>query len=204
MTVAQENGGFDPQEADLLDILFRTARTFNEWQARPVDRGLLLEAQKLAVMGPTSANCQPLRIVFIESQEARTRLLDAVAPGNIEKVRNAPVTAIFAQDMQFYDHLPKVFPHRDVRSGFLGRDDHIRQTAFRNATLQAAYYMLALRAVGLDCGPLSGFSNEKVNEAFFPDGRFESNFLCNIGYGNPTSLFERLPRLKFEDMCSFT
>lgn len=183
--------------------IFNLARTHNAWLDKPVDDRSLRAAFAMAFMGPTSANCQPLRIVFVRSAEGKERLLEAVSPGNAEKVRTAPVTAIMGYDLEFHENLPRLFPHRDARAGFLGKDDHIRTTAFRNATLQAGYFILALRAVGLDCGPLSGFSNEKVDAAFFPDGKVKSNFLCNIGHGDASGLFDRLPRLAFEEASTY-
>lgn len=188
---------------DAVHRIFNLSRTHNVWLDKPVDEERLREAVAMASMGPTSANCQPMRIVFVRSEDGKERLLKAVSPGNFEKVRTAPVTAILGYDLEFYEKLPRLFPHRDARSGFLGKDDHIRTTAFRNATLQAGYFILALRAVGLDCGPLSGFSNEAVDAEFFPDGRIRSNFLCNVGHGDSSSLFGRLPRLAFEEVCTY-
>ena len=188
---------------DTVHRIFNLARTHNSWLDKPVDEETLREAVAMAFMGPTSANCEPLRIVFVRSTEGKERLLQAVSPGNVEKVRTAPVTAILGHDLEFYENLPKLFPHRDARSGFLGKEAYITTTAFRNATLQAGYLILALRAVGLDCGPLSGFSNEKVDAAFFPEGRIRSNFLCNIGYGDASGLFDRLPRLTFDEVCDY-
>lgn len=190
-----------PAEQDLLAAIFTRARTHNRWQDRTVADADLRRAYDLAALGPTSANCQPLRIVFVRSDAEKARLLPAVSAGNADKVRTAPVTAILAYDLAFHDNLPRLFPHRDARAGFVGRDDHIRTTAFRNATLQAGYLIIALRAVGLDCGPLSGFDAEAVDRAFFPDGRYRANFLCNIGYGDPQGVFERLPRLGFDESC---
>lgn len=188
-------------EAGFLATVFTEARTHNSWSDREVDEADLRRAYALAAFGPTSANCQPLRVVFVRAGAAKDRLLAAVAPGNLDKVKTAPVTAIIAYDLAFYEHLPRLFPHRDVRASFIGRDEHIQSTAFRNATLQAGYFILALRAVGLDCGPLSGFDAGTVDQAFFPDGRFRTNFLCNIGYGDAQALFGRLPRLDFDESC---
>lgn len=188
---------------DAAHRIFNHARTHNSWLDKPVEDRCLQEAVAMASMGPTSANCQPMRIVFVRSEDGKERLLKAVSSGNLDKVRTAPVTAILGYDLEFYENLPRLFPHRDARSGFLGKDDHIRVTAFRNATLQAGYFILALRAVGLDCGPLSGFSNEAVDAEFFADGRIRSNFLCNIGYGDSSGLFGRLPRLAFGEVSTY-
>lgn len=184
-----------------LDQLFREARTHNGWLPREVQDLLLAQVYDLARMGPTSANCSPLRVLFVKSPEAKERLKACLAPGNIEKTMTAPVTAVFAWDTQFYELLPRLFPHTDARSWFLGNPDLIHETAFRNSTLSAAYFILAARALGLDCGPMSGFDREKCDQAFFPDGRFRSNFLCNLGYGDPAKLFPRGPRLSFAEAC---
>lgn len=185
-----------------FDLLFRDARTFSAWLPRPVDEAVLREVYAFASLGPTSTNCQPMRVVFVTTPDAKARLLPTLSEANVEKVRGAPVTAIFAYDLLFHDHLPVVFPHRETRSRFAGKDALIQSTAFRNATLQAAYFLMAARAFGLDCGPLSGFSNEAVDRAFFPGGTVRSNFLMNLGYGDRGSLFGRLPRLTFEETCS--
>jgi len=185
-----------------LDILFRTARTHNGWQARPVTDEQLHQIYDLMKMGPTSANCSPARIVFVRSAEAKARLKPALSPGNLDKTMAAPVTAIIAHDLKFYEHLPKLFPHnQDARNWFANDAKFAETAAFRNGSLQGAYFMLAARAVGLDCGPMSGFDNAKVDAAFFPDGNVKSNFLCNLGYGDPTKLFPRSPRLDFAEAC---
>ena len=186
-----------------LDRLFLSARTHNGWQPRDVPEELLREAVDLAKMGPTSANTSPLRIVFVRSKEGKERLKPALAPGNLEKTMAAPVTAILAQDHSFPDLLPRLFPHMDLRPMFVGNDALIADTAFRNSSLQAAYFILALRAVGLDCGPMSGFDNAKVDAEFFAGTTIRSNFLCNIGYGDPAKLFPRSPRLAFEEIARF-
>ena len=186
-----------------LDRLFRGARTHNGWQARPVPRRLLEEAVDLAKMGPTAANTSPLRILFVESPEAKERLRPALAPGNVEKTMTAPVSAIMAHDLAFYDLLPKLFPHVDARAWFVGNDDFIKHTAEQSGTLQAAYFLLALRAVGLDAGPLNGFDNAKVDETFFAGSTLRSNFIINIGYGDETKLFPRSPRLDFDEIARF-
>jgi 3-hydroxypropanoate dehydrogenase len=191
-----------PIDARALDVLFREARTHNGWQDKPVPESLLRELFDLAKMGPTSANCSPMRLVFVTTPAGKERLKPALAPGNLEKTMAAPVTAIIAQDTQFYEHLPMLFPHADAKSWFVGNDAMIQGTMVRNSTLQGAYLMLAARALGLDCGPMSGFDPAKLNAEFFPDGRFQANFLCNLGYGDPTKLFSRSPRFAFDDVCT--
>ena len=188
-------------DAHSLDLLFRTARTHNGWQPKPVPDSLLHELFDLAKMAPTSANCSPMRVVFVTSAEGKERLKPALSAGNLEKTMAAPVTAIIANDTQFYEELPKLFPHADAKSWFTSNQALTDITAMRNGTLQGGYLMLAARAVGLDCGPMSGFDNAKVDAEFFPDGRFKSNFLCNLGYGDPSKLFPRSPRFAFEDVC---
>lgn len=185
-----------------LDLIFLKARTRNGWHDKPVPESLLRKIYDAAILGPTSANCLPLRIVFVSSPAAKKKLHPALSEGNQAKVMQAPVTAIFAYDLQFYDHLPRTFPHApDARSWFAGNDAVIQETAFRNGTLQAAYFMIAARAHGLDCGPMSGFDQSKVNAEFFPDGRYKSNFICSLGYGTEENLFPRSPRLSFEETC---
>ncbi|MDX1975248.1 MAG: malonic semialdehyde reductase [Rickettsiales bacterium] len=184
-----------------LDLLFRNARTHSDWLDKPVDDALLKQAYDLAKMGPTSANCQPMRIVFVKSKEAKEKLKPALAAGNVDKTMKAPVTAIIAQDMAFYEQLPKLFPHTDARSWFVGNQALIESTAFRNASLQGGYFMLAARAVGLDCGPMSGFDNAKLDAAFFAGTTIKSNFLCNLGYGDASKLHPRSPRPDFSDFC---
>lgn len=184
-----------------LDLLFREARTYYAWQPRPVDESLLREAYELAKMGPTSANLSPARFVFLTNEEAKARLLPALAATNVEKSRTAPVVAVVAFDLEFYEHGPTLFPHADVRPWFTGSPEFARENAFRNGTLQAAYFILAARALGLDCGPMSGFDAEKVNAEFFPDGKWKVNFILNLGYGDGSNQFPRLPRLNFEEAC---
>ncbi len=186
---------------EALDLLFREARTFSAWQQRPVEPDLLRRAWDLARLGPTSANCQPLRVVFVVSPEAKARLRPALGEGNIAKTMAAPVTAILAHDLAFADKLPRTFPHVDARSWFEGKPALVQDTAFRNGSLQAAYLMLALRAMGLDCGPMSGFDAAMVDEAFFAGTTIKSNFLMNIGYGDRTSLHPRNPRLDYAEAC---
>lgn len=184
-----------------LDLLFRTARTQNGWLPRPVPEALLREVYDLAKMGPTSANCSPLRIVFVVSEAARRQLASALSAGNLDKTMQAPVTAILGYDLAFYEHLPRLFPHNQAARGWFEGKPSAEPTAFRNSTLQAAYFMLAARALGLDCGPMSGFDAAKVDAAFFPGGRVKTNFICALGYGDPAKVFARSPRFAFEDVC---
>ena len=184
-----------------LDQLLRQARTHSAWLPKRVPVELLRDAYDLARMGPTSANSSPARFLFLESEAAKARLLPALAPLNVEKTKAAPVTVIVAWDTEFYDKLPQLFPHADMRSHFVGNQSVIDETAFRNSSLQGGYFILAARAVGLDCGPMSGFDKAKVNAEFFPDGKWKANFLCNLGYGDRSKLFPRNPRLEFDEAC---
>jgi 3-hydroxypropanoate dehydrogenase len=188
-----------PDEA--LDQVFRKARTHNAWLDRPVGDDQLRRLYDLMKWGPTSANSCPARIVFVRSAAAKEKLRPALDPSNLAKTLAAPVTAIVGYDLEFYEKLPKLFPHTDARPWFAGKPDAIRTTAFRNGTLQGAYLIIAARMIGLDCGPMSGFNNALVDEAFFPDGKIKSNFLCNLGYGDPNQLFPRSPRLSFDEAC---
>ena len=187
---------------DALDQLFVEARTHNGWQDKPVPEDLLKQIWDLTKMGPTSANSSPARIVFVISAEGKERLKPCLMEGNVKKTMTAPVTAIIGHNMKFYDRLPELFPHADARPWFEGNDDLIQATAFRNATLQGAYFMLAARALGLDTGAMSGFDEAAVDEAFFAGTSIKSNFLCNIGFGNGEDMFSRSPRLDFDDACS--
>lgn len=189
-----------PQSA--LDTLFNNARTHNGWQEKPVDAALLRQVYDLTKMAPTSANCQPLRIVFVQSAEAKAKLKPTLAPGNVERTMTAPVTAILGMDMAFYNELPRLMPAIDAKSWFVGNDALIESTAFRNSSLQGGYFMLAARAVGLDVGPMSGFDNAAVDAAFFAGTTIKSNFICNLGYGDATKLYPRAPRPAFEEFCS--
>jgi 3-hydroxypropanoate dehydrogenase len=184
-----------------IDQLFREARTHNVWLPQPVPIELLHQAYELAAFGPTSANSTPGRYVFLTTPQAKERLRPALSAGNVEKTMAAPVTVIIAWDTEFHEQLPKLFPHKDMRSVFAGKPDLIEATAFRNSSLEGAYFILAARALGLDCGPMSGFDIAKVNAEFFPDGKWKSNFLCNVGFGDPTKLFPRNPRLSFDEAC---
>ncbi len=184
-----------------LEQLFANARTHNGWQPRQVEDSLLHALYDLMKWGPTSANCSPARIVFVKSAEQKEKLLACMAPGNQEKTRSAPVTAIIAMDNEFYEQLPQLFPHTDARAWFVGNQALIDATAFRNSSLQGGYFIMAARALGLDCGPMSGFDAAKVNETFFPDGKVKVNFICNLGYGDAAQLHPRSPRLQFEQAC---
>lgn len=186
---------------DALDQLFREARTFSGWLDESVSDELLHQIYELAKMGPTSANCSPMRVVFVKTKEAKDLLKPCLAAGNVDKTMAAPVTAIIAQDLVFYDELPKLFPHVDARAWFIGNEEAIKTTAFRNSSLQGAYFMLAARAMGLDCGPMSGFDNAKLDAAFFSGTPIKSNFLVNLGYGDNRSLHPRNPRLGFDEAC---
>lgn len=188
-------------EADVLDRLFRQARTQNRWQDRPVPDAKLQEIYDILKWGPTSANSSPARFVFVRTREGKERLRPALSSGNLEKTMTAPVVAIVAYDPNFHDLLPKLFPHTDARSWFVGNDALVQTTAFRNGTLQGAYLMIAARAVGLDVGAMSGFDNAKVDAAFFAGTDWRSNFLVNLGYGDPSGLFDRSPRLSFDEAC---
>jgi 3-hydroxypropanoate dehydrogenase len=184
-----------------LDQLFRDARTHNAWRDQEVPDSLLHEIVDLAKMGPTSANCSPARFLFVKSREAKQRLKPHLSEGNRDKTMKAPVCAIIGYDLDFYRHLPKLFPHTDAKSWFEGNDEKILDTAFRNGTLQGAYLLLAARAVGLDCGPMSGFDNAAVDREFFAGTNVKSNFLCNLGHGDASVLFPRSPRLDFDEMA---
>jgi 3-hydroxypropanoate dehydrogenase len=187
--------------AECRNQLFVEARTHWVWRPEPVPIELLKEAYDLARFGPTSANSSPARFVFLTTPQAKERLRPALSAGNLEKTMTAPVTVIVAWDTEFHEKLPQLFPARDMRSVFAGNAALLHETAFRNGTLQGAYLMIAARSLGLDCGPMSGFDQQKVNTEFFPDGKWKVNFLCNIGYGDPTKLFPRNPRLSFDEAC---
>jgi 3-hydroxypropanoate dehydrogenase len=188
-----------PLPDSALDQLFREARTYTAWLPVPVSAELLRQAYDLARLGPTSANASPARYVFVATPEAKARLRPALAPLNVDKTMAAPVTVIVASDTAFHDQLPRLFPHADMRQHFVGNQKLAEETAFRNSSLQGAYFMLAARALGLDCGPMSGFNAEQVNAEFFPDGTWKVNLLCNLGSGDKTKLHPRLPRLEFEE-----
>jgi len=202
---------------EVLDQLFRDARTFSDWLDKPITDDTLRELYEVMKLGPTSANGSPARFVFLRSQEAKQRLRPSLAPSNVEKTMSAPVTVIIAYDLLFYEKLPKLFPHAPgMRDYFAQNPQLIEATAIRNSSLQGAYLMLAARSLGLDCGPMSGFDNAKVDveffaagkecegceQEFFPAGHVRSNFLCNLGYGDRSKLYPRNPRLAFNEACS--
>jgi len=189
-------------DATALDRIFRTARTANGFLDRPVPDDLLRQVYELAAWGPTSMNTQPARYVFVRTPEGKARLKDSLSPGNLDKTMAAPVTAIVAVDSRFYEHMPQVWHAEGARELFAGNAALAQATAQRNGTLGGAYLIVAARALGLDCGPMSGFDIAKVNAAFFPDGRFTANFLINLGYGDDSKLFARNPRLSFEQACT--
>lgn len=188
-------------DAAALDTLFRTARTHNGWLDRPVTDDDLHRLYDLMKMAPTSANCSPARIVFVRSADAKARLKPALGPGNVEKTMAAPVTAIIGYDLQFAEHMPRLFPHNPDAKNWFSDPKVAEVVAFRNGSLQGAYFILAARAVGLDTGPMSGFDNARVDAEFFPGGRVRSNFLCNLGHGDSGKLFPRSPRLEFGETC---
>lgn len=184
-----------------LKTLFTEARTHNGWQDIPVSDEQLREIYDLMKWGPTSANCSPARIVFVRTPEGKEKLAPALSSGNLAKTLAAPVTAIVAWDSEFYERLPELFPHGDARSWFTSSPELAQETAFRNSSLQAAYLIFACRALGLDTGPMSGFDPQKVDTAFFTGTSLKSNLLINIGYGDASKVYGRLPRLTFEDAC---
>ncbi|MES2363745.1 MAG: malonic semialdehyde reductase [Pseudomonadota bacterium] len=185
-----------------LDQLFFNARTANGFLDKPVPLALLQEVYDIAKFGATSMNTQPTRYVFLSSAESRARLLPALSPGNLEKTKLAPVTVIVATDTRFFEHMPQVWHNPGAKEMFEGNAVLAQGTATRNGTLGGAYFMIAARSVGLDCGPMSGVDLAKVNAEFFPDGRLQGNFLINLGYGDNSKLFDRNPRLSFDQACS--
>lgn len=185
-----------------LDLIFRNARSHNGWMDKPVDDALLKQIHDLCKWGPTSTNSCPMRIAFVKSQEAKERLKPFLDKGNVEKTMAAPVTAILGYDMEFYEKLPRLSPHNNAKSWFVGKaPDALKEVAFRNGTLQGAYFIIAARALGLDCGPMSGFDNAKVDAEFFKGTAVKSNFICALGYGDPAKLYPRGPRLEFDEAC---
>ena len=184
-----------------LAQLFSAARTHNGFAPEPIPEATLQQLYELMKWGPTSMNCQPARLVFVTSPEAKAKLKPALAPGTVEKTMAAPVTVIIAQDKRFYEYLPEQFPAYDARPMFESKPELAASTAFRNSTLQGAYLILAARALGLDCGPMSGFDAATLDAAFFPEGRYTVNFLCNLGHGIPEKLYPRGPRLAFATAC---
>jgi 3-hydroxypropanoate dehydrogenase len=184
-----------------LDLLFRHARSQNKWRNEAIPDDALVRLYEVLKFGPTSANCSPARFLFLKSREAKERLLPALSSGNVAKVMTAPVVTIIAYDPKFYDQLPKLFPHEDARPWFTSSAELAEETAFRNGTLQGAYFLLAARSLGLDTGPMSGFDKKMVDELFLAGHGWKSNFLCSLGYGDPAGLFPRLPRLSFDEAC---
>jgi 3-hydroxypropanoate dehydrogenase len=193
----------DPLDDKTLDRVFRTARTYNGFTDQPVSEQELRQLWDLLKWGPTSTNQEPLRIVWCTSTEAKEKLAGACSAQNAPKVRKAPVTAILGMDMEFYEKLPQLFPHTDARAWFLGNEGLIKESAFRNSTLQGAYFIIAARLLGLDTGPMSGFDTKKVDELFFAGTPIKTNFISTLGHGDPASIFDRLPRLAFEDATRF-
>ncbi|WOI58015.1 malonic semialdehyde reductase [Palleronia sp. LCG004] len=186
---------------ETLSRLFLDARSQNGWQDRPVPDDVLHNLWDILKMGPTSANCSPGRFVFVRSEEGKEKLRPTLSGGNLDKTMTAPVCVIVAYDPKFYDHLPELFPHTDARPWFTGSEQVAYETAFRNGTLMGGYLMLAARALGLDVGPMSGFDAAQVEDAFLSDTGWKANFLCNLGYGDPAQVYDRLPRLPFETAC---
>ncbi|MBM3570153.1 MAG: malonic semialdehyde reductase [Alphaproteobacteria bacterium] len=185
-----------------LDLLFRQARSHNAWLDRPVSEAQLRALYEILKWGPTTTNSQPARFLFLRAAAEKDKLAAFASPANQPKIKTAPVVAIVAFDLRFYENLGRTFPHNQAaRSWFEGKDQHIATTALRNGSLQGAYMIVAARAIGLDCGPMSGFDNAKVDAAFFPDGRFKSNFICGLGYGDPAKVMPRNPRLEFDEVC---
>ena len=185
-----------------LDLVFRAARTHNVWLDKPVDDALLRQVYDLAKMGATSANMCPMRMVFVKTKEAKEKLKPCLDAGNVNKTMSAPVTAIIGMDIHFYEQMPKLYPPADAKAWFKDLPENVLESiALRNSSLQGAYFMLAARSLGLDCGPMSGFNNQKVDAEFFAGTTVKSNFLCNLGHGDPAKLFPRLPRLTFDEAC---
>lgn len=185
-----------------LDIIFREARTHNAWADKQVSDDTLKALYDLMKWGPTSANCSPARIVFVKSKEAKEKLATVLSEGNLKKSMQAPVTAVIGYDVEFYERLPELFPHApEAKTWFNWSKEWAEQTAFRNGSLQGAYFMIAARSLGLDCGPMSGFDMKKADELYFAGTTVKVNFLCNLGYGDPSGLFGRSPRLPFDDAC---
>ena len=191
----------NPLDEEALNLVFGEARSMNGWQDKDVSDAMIRSLYDLTKMGPTSTNCSPARFVFVKSEAEKAKLESTLMPNNISKVMTAPVVAIIAYDLDFSDHMTKLFPHMDVAPMYKGNDEMNVSTAFRNSSLQGAYLMMVARAMGLDCGPMSGFDNQLIDETFFSDTNIKSNFLCCIGYGDSTKIFQRLPRLDFDEVC---
>jgi 3-hydroxypropanoate dehydrogenase len=186
---------------EALDVIFRGARTHNAWQDRKISPALLMALYDLLRWGPTAANTSPLRLVFVVSPQAKAKLKPHLSAGNVEKTMAAPATAILGYDLDFARHLPKLFPHAPGAASWFADPEAARVTAFRNGTLQGGYFIIAARALGLDCGPMSGFDNDGVDREFFAGTKVKSNFLCNLGYGDPSGVHPRAPRLGFDEAC---
>ena len=191
----------NPLDEEALNLVFGEARSMNGWQDKDVSDAMIRSLYDLTKMGPTSTNCSPARFVFVKSEAEKVKFEPALLPNNISKVMTAPVVAIIGYDLDFSDHMTKLFPHMDVAPMYKGNNEMNVSTAFRNSSLQGAYLMMVARAMGLDCGPMSGFNNQLVDETFFSDTNIKSNFLCCIGYGDSTKIFQRLPRLDFDEVC---
>ena len=191
----------NPLDEEALNLVFGEARSMNGWQDKDVSDAMIRSLYDLTKMGPTSTNCSPARFVFVKSEAEKAKFEPALLPNNISKVMTAPVVAIIGYDLDFSDHMTKLFPHMDVAPMYKGNAEFNQATAFRNSSLQGAYFMMVSRALGLDCGPMSGFNNDLVDEIFFKNTNIKSNFLCCIGYGDPLKIFMRLPRLNFDDVC---
>ena len=187
---------------EALRRAFLDARTQNAWLPREVPDDVLHKLIDIVKLGPTSANCLPARFVFVKSREAKERLAPLLSEGNRAKTLQAPVCAIIGYDLEFYERLPRLFPHKDMKSSYAGKPEKIHETAFRNGTLQGAYLIIAARLLGLDCGPMSGFDNAGVDKIFFAGTSIKSNFLCNLGYGDPSALKQRLPRFDFPEIAA--
>lgn len=190
-----------PLEQKAIDQMFLEGRTYNSWSDRAVGDETVRQLYKLASLGPTTANTSPARFVFVRTPAGRERLRPHLNPGNVEKTMAAPCCVIIAMDMRFYENMPQLFPSRDMSATFAGKDALIQEVAFRSSTLEGGYFIMAARALGLDAGPMSGFNADSLNAEFFQDGRWKSNFLCNVGYGTEEGLFARNPRLEFEQAC---
>jgi 3-hydroxypropanoate dehydrogenase len=190
-------------DADAIDLILRDARSHYAWTNKPIDDALVRELYDITISGPTSMNTCPARFIFVKSKEGKDRLAKSLKPANVAKMMDAPITAIIAHDLEFWTELPFLFPHEDRRPFFKDKPEHCEISAFRNGTLQGGYFMIAARALGLDVGAMSGFSNEIVDEEFFEGTSLKSNFLCNIGYADESALFQKLPRFPFEKVCSY-
>lgn len=183
------------------NLIFKEARTYRAWKNTPVSQGLLTDIYNLCKYGPTSANCSPMRITFLTTASGKERLKPHLDPGNVDKTMSAPVTAIIAYDLDFYERMDVLYPHTNAKAWFVGKPDFIKTTAALNSTLQGGYFIIAARSFGLDCGPMTGFNNDGLDKEFFPDGKTKSVFLCNLGHGDGTNMLPRDPRLSFDEAC---